>query len=118
MTAQKRAPKPHLALNWLPQPKPPTTEASSRCSVKPTQYAHNVEALLLIILAGLSCCEPPPFPIRCSPPPRPVRKRLRLVIGQFTIDVASAQAGFSQAQHPLKHLPLRSFFAPTSADTP
>lgn len=32
------------------------------------------------------------------------------MIGQFTIDVASAQAGLSHTQHPLKHLPLRSFF--------
>lgn len=40
------------------------------------------------------------------------------MIGQFTIDVASAQAGLAHAQHPHRHLPLRLLVAPTSADTP
>jgi hypothetical protein len=99
----------HLALEPVAA-KPSLQRPRPAAGLGETHTMHLMwEALLLIILARLSCCEPPPCPIRCSPPPRPVRKRLRLVIGQFTIDVAPAQAGLSHAQHPLKHLPLRSF---------
>lgn len=93
-TAQDKRPPSPSQPTWIPQHKPQSPEARSRVLGE----THTVWKLCHSSSWPVLELWPPPCPIRCSPPPRPVRKRLSLVIGQFTIDVASAQAGLSHAQ--------------------